>query len=227
LIVGGGHLSMGAETDDAKGKVLEDFNHDAIKLALERWPLGNRGALSCRWMEFPGFPADTATRRPPPPVDPGMEGRLPAELPYLRAFLQRLVVGYPALEVDDLQQQTMDRALQYQHRYDRERPLRPWLQAIAFRLFLDARQAALGAPQPLAREPEVAGATVGLTAEDVERLLALLPVQQADILRRFYLQGQSVADIAGALKMAAGTVKSHLHRARLRLAQEHRAEAWQ
>jgi len=159
-----------------------------------------------------------------------MEGSLPAEIPYLRAFLHRLVVGHPALEVDELQQQTMDRALQYQHRYDPSRPLRPWLQAIAFRLFLDARQAAIGSPQSLPEEPVGAagkGLAPGLTAEEVERLFAQLPTQQADVLRRFYLQQQPVADIAEVLKMSAGTVKSHLHRARKRLARSHRPEAWQ
>jgi len=172
-----------------------------------------------------------ATEGPVGAVDPGMEGKLPKEIPFLRAFLHRLVVGCPALEVDDLQQQTMDRALQYQHRYDPSRPLRPWVQSIAFRLFLDARKAALREPAALQADalpaPKEATASPSVSREDVQRLLAQLPDVQQEVMRRFYLQEDSIQDIAAALKLSPGTVKSHLHRARLQLARDHQAEAWQ
>lgn len=160
-----------------------------------------------------------------------MEGKLPKEIPFLRAFLHRLVVGCPALEVDDLQQQTMDRVLQHQHRYDPARPLRPWVQSIAFRIFLDARKAALREPTTLATESVPAPAQPApaplVSREDVQRLLAQLPEVQQDIMRRFYLLEESVQEIADATQLSAGTVKSHLHRARLQLARNHQAEAWQ
>lgn len=160
-----------------------------------------------------------------------MEGNLPKEIPFLRAFLQRLVVGCPALEVDDLQQQTMDRVLQYQHRYDPTRPLRPWVQSIAFRLFLDARKAALREPTTLNTDglqaTTQASAAPAISREDIQRLLAQLPQAHQEVMRRFYLEEESIQDIAAALKLSPGTVKSHLHRARLQLARNHQAEAWQ
>ncbi len=160
-----------------------------------------------------------------------MEGNLPEEIPFLRAFLHRLVVGCPTLEVDDLQQQTMDRVLQYQHRYDPARPLRPWVQSIAFRIFLDARKASLREPTTLATEsvpaPPQDAVAPSVSSEDVQRLLAQLPDVQQDIMRRFYLQEHSVQEIADATQLSPGTVKSHLHRARLQLARNHQAEAWQ
>ena len=157
-----------------------------------------------------------------------MEGALPEEIPFLRAFLRRLVVGHPHLEIDDLQQQTMDRALRFQHRYDSARPLRPWLQAIGFRVFLDAREAASREPQPL---PDQEQAGPGTTAypwalREVQGLLAALPEPLGAILQRFYLQEQSIAKIAEDLQLPAGTVKSHLHRGRKLLAQEQAKEVW-
>ena len=179
----------------------------------------------CPHLEIDHFPATKAAHQP---VDPGMEGLLPEEIPFLRAFLRRLVVGCPALEIDDLQQQTMDRALKFQHRYDATRPLRPWLHTIAFRVFLDARADAKRGPQTLAPEEQKLPITAAPqhTREELESLLQRLPDPQGDILHRFYLQEQSIPVIARALSLPTGTVKSHLHRARRRLASEQSAEAW-
>ena len=59
-------------------------------------------------------------------------------------------------------------------------------------------------------------------AEPVEpdefgRLLAALPTQQRAATALFYVDGLSIAEIAVALDIAEGTVKSHLHDARRRL----------
>lgn len=158
-----------------------------------------------------------------------MEGKLPEEIPVLRAFLRRLVVGCPGLEVDDLQQQTLNRALQFQHRYDATRPLRPWLHTVAFRVFLDARAKSKADPLPMSEEshlPESPNHVTPPTQEEVDALLAQLPEPQGEILRRFHLQDQSVGEIGAALKLPTGTVKSHLHRARQTLARDANVEAW-
>ena len=59
-------------------------------------------------------------------------------------------------------------------------------------------------------------------AEPVEpdefgRLLAALPTQQRAATALFYVDGLSIAEIAVALDIAEGSVKSHLHDARQRL----------
>lgn len=171
-----------------------------------------------------------ATEGPAPPVGVDMEGKLPEEIPFLRAFLRRLVVGCPELDLDDLQQQTMDRALRYRDHYDPTRSLRPWLQTIGFRVFLDARDARRHRPfglreeeEPLERETDPGTAA---RREELLRVLRILPEPQGEVLRRFYLEQQSVQEIAHALDMADGTVKSHLHRGRKRLAAEQDVEAW-
>jgi RNA polymerase sigma-70 factor, ECF subfamily len=70
-------------------------------------------------------------------------------------------------------------------------------------------------------EPLAAEATAGsevLNRIELERCLDRLPVVQRDVVTLFYLQDKSVGEVARMLDLPEGTVKSHLHRARLTLA---------
>ena len=150
--------------------------------------------------------------------------RLTGEIPRLRSFLGRVSRG-PVGEVDDLVQESLARALRFQASYDGGRALWPWLKRVAFRVFLDAQAAP-------ARRREVAEVDVPaepsaprLDARDeVARLLASLPATEREVLVRFHQRSESVHEIALALRLPEGTVKSHLHRARRRLAAERRTE---
>ena len=53
--------------------------------------------------------------------------------------------------------------------------------------------------------------------DEFDRLLAALPKQQRAATALFYVDGLSIAEIAAALDIAEGSVKSHLHDARRRL----------
>ena len=53
--------------------------------------------------------------------------------------------------------------------------------------------------------------------DEFDRLLATLPKQQRATTALFYVDGLTVAEIAAALGIAEGSVKSHLHDARKRL----------
>ncbi len=53
--------------------------------------------------------------------------------------------------------------------------------------------------------------------DEFGRLLAALPTQQRAATALFYVDGLSIAEIANALDIAEGSVKSHLHDARRRL----------
>lgn len=53
--------------------------------------------------------------------------------------------------------------------------------------------------------------------DEFDRLLAELPRQQRATTALYYVDGLSVAEIATALGIAQGSVKSHLHDARTRL----------
>lgn len=53
--------------------------------------------------------------------------------------------------------------------------------------------------------------------DEFERLLAALPPQQRAATALYYVDGLSVGEIADALAISSGSVKSHLHDARRRL----------
>jgi RNA polymerase sigma factor (sigma-70 family) len=153
--------------------------------------------------------------------------RLATELPQVKAFVARLARGSkPPIEAEDLAQESAARALRYQGSFDAERPLGPWLRKCALRLFLDRRK-------ELARDEDrraQLGRAVGSresradsSLEDREtlaRCAARLSPRELDVLVRFHHRGQSLREIATALRLPEGTVKSHLHRGRAKLLRE-------
>jgi RNA polymerase sigma-70 factor (ECF subfamily) len=64
----------------------------------------------------------------------------------------------------------------------------------------------------------MAGSNDALNRIELERCLERLPQIQRDVITLFYLQEKSVEEVARMLDLPEGTVKSHLHRARLALA---------
>jgi RNA polymerase sigma-70 factor (ECF subfamily) len=65
-----------------------------------------------------------------------------------------------------------------------------------------------------------AGGDVALTEPDAALWAAVreLPERQAHVIALYYLEDRSVAETAAILECAEGTVKAHLHKARLALA---------
>ncbi len=93
---------------------------------------------------------------------------------------------------------------------------------IAFHSYLDQRAAQQRAPQLLGGEDAtIGGARFDVPAteerEELEALLRRLKPIEREVLLRFHRDEASVEEIARQLAMPAGTVKSHLHRARARL----------
>ncbi len=150
------------------------------------------------------------------------EQALAAEQAPLRAFLSRISASRRS-DVDDLAQESLTRALHYRDRFDMARPLWPWLKQIALRVFLDERPTTTRpfVTQLDAVEQQVASpqGTPALR-ETVSHLLSRLTPVERDVLVRFHQHGESVRLIASTLALPEGTVKSHLHRARRRLASE-------
>jgi RNA polymerase sigma-70 factor, ECF subfamily len=82
-------------------------------------------------------------------------------------------------------------------------------------------------PLPLAEaanvsDPRPPPAAVAADREELERMLdamGQLEVPQRNVLLLRFVERLSIAEIGEALEMPAGTVKSHIHRGRLRLKQ--------
>jgi RNA polymerase sigma-70 factor (ECF subfamily) len=67
---------------------------------------------------------------------------------------------------------------------------------------------------------EVPAPSVDTVAQlETEQLVGRLPEAEQEVVRLFYLQDRNVDEVAQMLDMPIGTVKSHLHRARRRLAE--------
>jgi RNA polymerase sigma-70 factor (ECF subfamily) len=149
--------------------------------------------------------------------------RLIDELPRIREFVKKLA-RYSGLahDVDDIVQEVAARALRYRRSFDAERDLAPWLRKTALRVVLDRRERA-GREATDASETDLADSAHHFEAtlddrDEVARLLERLSHVERDVLTRFHQRGESVREIARSLKLPEGTIKSHLHRARRKLA---------
>jgi RNA polymerase sigma factor (sigma-70 family) len=131
-------------------------------------------------------------------------------------YLRRRV---PADLADDLVAETFLRAFQHRGRYRAQRPdARPWLYGIATNLVRrhyrsEERELRALARSAVTQAPEE-------PAEDETRLgeaLAALPRRERDVLLLYAWTELSYEEIAVALGVRIGTVRSRLHRARARL----------
>jgi RNA polymerase sigma-70 factor (ECF subfamily) len=161
------------------------------------------------------------------PTDPqtSLDARLVAELPDLRAFVRRLAGGgATSADVEDFVQDVVARALRYRDAFDAQRALGPWLRTTALRVFIDHRERGAKAPRALDAQDDELVAREVVSGERLERreeltaMLEHLDATEREALVRFHGRGQSVREIAAALGLPEGTVKSHLHRARRKLA---------
>jgi RNA polymerase sigma-70 factor (ECF subfamily) len=141
-----------------------------------------------------------------------------AEIPRLRRYARALTGRSDA--ADDLVQDTLERALANWRFWQRERELRPWLFSIMHNLHVDGRRRDaridFRADDELPVEVQRATQDDALELRDMERALALLPLEQREILLLIGLEELSYADVARVLKLPQGTVMSRLSRARKR-----------
>ncbi|HEY7070059.1 MAG TPA: sigma-70 family RNA polymerase sigma factor [Acidimicrobiales bacterium] len=120
-------------------------------------------------------------------------------------------------------QEVFLKAWQAHARYDPQRPLSPWLYAIARRTAADIarrerrRPRTTSLPRGLAA-PEAATFTGTWEQWTVRRALQDLPAGERELLRLTHYRGLTQAEIAETLGIPVGTVKSRVHRAHRRLA---------
>jgi RNA polymerase sigma-70 factor, ECF subfamily len=137
-------------------------------------------------------------------------------------FCWRMLRGPDA---EDLAQDTFVRALVHFERFDPERPLLPWLIAIARRLCLDLlrrRQVmARAEATPMIVVDPAPGpereASLREQLSRLERALAGLDEGPREAIVLFHVEELSYRDIAAALEVPIGTVMTWLHRGRAQL----------
>ena len=135
-----------------------------------------------------------------------------------------LVRSIGPTRAEEVTQEVMLRVWHNAPRYDASRASpATWIFTIARNARIDAiRRVAHAAPDPAdpmwvpaAEEAPDAAAARRATAEQIRSALDDLPEHQLEVLDRAYLQGQSLSEVAEALAVPLGTVKS-----RVRLAME-------
>ena len=127
-------------------------------------------------------------------------------------------------DAEDLAQDTFVRAFVHFERFDPERPVLPWLVAIARRLCLDllrrrkvmARVETLPVTGPSAPGPE-GEASLREQLSRLERALDDLDEGPRVAIVLFHIEEMSYRDIATALEVPMGTVMTWLHRGRAQL----------
>jgi RNA polymerase sigma-70 factor (ECF subfamily) len=129
-------------------------------------------------------------------------------------------VAGEAQAADELVQEIWLRVVQGIGRLQDPYKFRPWLFGIAHRRLMDelrGRYSGAGTESDAALDEIAADAPDadrGLMERELERGLARLPAGERDVLSLFYLEELSLADVALALAVPVGTVKSRLFRAR-------------
>lgn len=149
------------------------------------------------------------------------DGEFGAALHAERDALVRFVQGLrvPAHDVEDVVQDALARAWRSREGFDPARPLGAWLRKTALHCWLDRRararrdQATDSTDELVDPRRDDAGQRL-----DLASALASLPTLERELLLRFHRDGASLREISEERAMPLNTVKSHLHRARRRLA---------
>jgi RNA polymerase sigma-70 factor (ECF subfamily) len=132
------------------------------------------------------------------------------------------ILGNRAL-ADEAVQTTMLKAWQAADRFDTSRELAPWLYAIARRTAIDIyRRERRTAHSPPVQDDDVVVVPLSFErtweAWEVRSALERLPVEEREVVRLSHLVGMTHQEIADAMDVPLGTVKSRSARAHRRLA---------
>lgn len=146
--------------------------------------------------------------------------------PHIHRYLTRRTGAQAA---DDLLAETFLTAFSKRWRYDLAYSnARPWLYGIATNMVAQFRReevrqfrllqaAGLEPDQPDFSERSVAAVTVGALRAELASALALVPAADRDVLLLVAWEDLTYDEVARALAIPVGTVRSRLHRARTRL----------
>ncbi len=122
-----------------------------------------------------------------------------------------------AAEADDIAQDALVRALEQHHRYDAQRPFRPWLLTIAANLCRDRARGGWWrglATRWLSPTPTATTDPVEAAEQDalVRRALAALPTRYREALSLFHLDEMSYAEMSEITGVSVSALKQRVHR---------------
>jgi len=149
--------------------------------------------------------------------------RFLSEVPgFLRAIVAR--TGVPNEAIEDVVQETLITLHAIRHTYAPDRPIKPWLTAVARRRAVDWRRRRTGAANHEIPMPEFAAETFAdpesnrdLDRNDarktVREMVARLPPGQRQAVEMLKLQEMSLAEAAAATGQSTTALKVATHRA--------------
>lgn len=131
----------------------------------------------------------------------------------LRNFLRRLTRQDTAL-ADDLSQEAFVRAYRSLASFRGEASFQTWLYQIAYRVFLNDKRVRHADTEfdESVHSPTVDRKTIRDDLVDIERALGKLTIRQQAVFDLHYRKGMTHFEVASALQLPLGTVKSDLRR---------------
>lgn len=142
--------------------------------------------------------------------------------PYVRRGLSR--AGREA-DAEDVVQEILIAVHLKRHTWDENRPVGPWIYAIARYKLIDSlrrRGSRIDVPvEDVADMLAADDAPEQASGTDIARSLASLPVRQRDVVQSIAVDGRSIAETAHRLNMKEGAVRVALHRGLATLAKRH------
>jgi RNA polymerase sigma-70 factor (ECF subfamily) len=141
--------------------------------------------------------------------------------PLVMSYLGRYV---PPPDVEDVMQRVFYEVWRVHERYDTAQSLRGWVLGIARKRAIDHLRKRRDVVVPMESMREIAGedgrdfADRLSWADEVRGALAMLPDMQREVLELAYFDGYTQSEIAGALRIPLGTVKTRTARGLQRLA---------
>ena len=144
---------------------------------------------------------------------------LTAITPSIRATARRNLARFSlgASEAEDVVQDTLLAVHLKRQTWDQDRPIGPWISAIARNKFIDLmRRRGRNAQVPIEDVIETLAAEdneAALDNYDVQRMLDNLNEKQRAVVRSLAIDGASVRQTAERLNMTEGAIRVTLHRA--------------
>ncbi len=153
-------------------------------------------------------------------------------VPMIRNFFRKFAYG-KAIDIDDLIQETLVAIHQSSHAYNSDRPIKPWIFAIAGYKLKDYLRVLYRKKKLI--EVDFADVEHALFEEEVldekeeyslEKMLKILPEKQQKIIYELKIKGNSLQETANNLNMSVAAVKVSAHRAYKVLIKKYRTIKW-